>query len=93
MPGQHQRECSLSARALLQDPRYNKGTAFPKNERDAFGLHGLLPSGVNSLETQARRAYKQYRSYESALAKNTFMTSLKDQNEVLFYRLIQDHLN
>lgn len=89
---QKDRSCSLRGHAVLQDPRFNKGTAFSRSERDAFGLNGLLPSGINTLERQAERAYRQYQSYESPLAKNTFMTSLKDQNEVLYYRVIQDHI-
>lgn len=33
------------------------------------------------------RAYEQFRSRQSALAKNTFMTSMKDQNVVLYYKV------
>lgn len=70
----------------------NKGSAFTAEEREQFGLTGLLPSKVNTLEEQVKRAYDQYAARRSALGKNTFMTSMKEQNEVLYYRLIQDHL-
>lgn len=36
---------------------------------------------------QVERAYRQYCSCTDALAKNTFMTSMKEQNEVLYYKV------
>jgi hypothetical protein len=47
----------------------------------------LLPPNVQTLEEQVRRAYDQYKSRPDDLAKNTFMTSMKYQNEVLYYRV------
>lgn len=85
-------DCALTGSALLGSPYHNKGSAFPPNERQDFKLHGLLPPNVQTLDQQVQRAYEQYRTRGDALAKNTFMTSMKDQNEVLCYRLIQDHL-
>ncbi|KAI1618350.1 hypothetical protein EDD37DRAFT_587798 [Exophiala viscosa] len=84
--------CALMGKALLQTPYFNKGMAFTKEERDVFQLNSLLPARVNTLEEQTRRAYEQYQARRTPLGKNTFMTSLKDQNEVLYYRLIQEHL-
>lgn len=52
-----------------------------------FKLHGLLPANVQTLEEQVKRAYAQYSSRSDDLAKNTFMTSMKEQNEVLYYRV------
>ncbi|KJZ76125.1 hypothetical protein HIM_04581 [Hirsutella minnesotensis 3608] len=85
-------ECALSGEALLNIPDFNKGSAFPAEEREQFNLYGLLPENIQTLEAQTRRAYEQYRAQSDNLAKNTFLTSLKDQNEVLYYRLLQDHL-
>jgi malate dehydrogenase (oxaloacetate-decarboxylating) len=70
----------------------NKGSAFTNEERDEFELTGLLPSNVQTLDEQVKRAYAQVSSRSDNLAKNTFMTSLKEQNEVLYYKLIQEHL-
>ena len=36
----------------LHNARLNKGTAFTEAERSAFGLEGLLPPAVLSLELQ-----------------------------------------
>ncbi|CAM1504432.1 Fc.00g020230.m01.CDS01 [Cosmosporella sp. VM-42] len=85
-------DCALTGASLLNTPYLNKGSAFPPEERRRFNLTGLLPQGVQSLDQQVKRAYQQYASREDDLAKNTFLTSLKDQNEVLYYRLLQNHL-
>ncbi|KAJ5568013.1 hypothetical protein N7450_010499, partial [Penicillium hetheringtonii] len=78
--------------ALLQSSRFNKGTAFSEEERITFRLQGLLPPNHQSLNEQVERAYQQYSSRQDDLAKNTFMASMKAQNEVLYYRLLQTHL-
>lgn len=79
-------------RSLLQDPKLNRGTAFTAHERSALGLDGLLPAAVLSLEEQARRAYEQYGRQADDLARNTFLAALHDRNEVLYYKLLEDHL-
>jgi len=79
--------CPLKGSALLNSPFYNKGAAFPADERAAFKLTGLLPTNVSSLEVQSKRAYRQYASLDDNLAKNTFMTSLAEQNSVLYFKV------
>jgi malate dehydrogenase (oxaloacetate-decarboxylating) len=79
-------------RALLRDPRFNRGTAFTVEERAALGLEGLLPPAVCSLEDQALRAYEQFRVQPDDLARNTFLAAVRQRNEVLFYKLLEDHL-
>ncbi|KAJ0163581.1 NAD-dependent malic enzyme, mitochondrial [Colletotrichum tanaceti] len=85
--------CALTGSALLNSPYLNKGTAFPEDERRKFNLTGLLPQSVHSLERQIDRAYAQYRTHGDDLAKNIFLTSLKEQNEVLYYGLLRAHLH
>jgi malate dehydrogenase (oxaloacetate-decarboxylating) len=85
-------ETTLRGRFVLSDPRINKGTAFTAEERDALDLVGLLPPRVITLDDQAGRAYRQYLAQPSDLAKNVFLTALHDRNEVLFFRLLGDHL-
>jgi malate dehydrogenase (oxaloacetate-decarboxylating) len=79
-------------RALLRNPRFNRGTAFTAEERSALGLEGLLPAAVLSLEDQALRAYGQFRAQPDDLARNTFLAAVRQRNEVLFYKLLEDHL-
>ncbi|KIW35694.1 uncharacterized protein PV07_02378 [Cladophialophora immunda] len=82
----------LYGRLLLDNPFYNKGTCFTSQERLDFGLKGLLPTNIQNLDEQVMRAYQQYCNQPDDLSKNTFMTSMAEQNTVLYYRLIQDHL-
>lgn len=77
----------MKGQALLQNPYFNKGSAFPSDERREFGLYSYLPPNVQTLEEQVERAYQQYSTRGDALAKNTFMSSMKEQNEVLYYKV------
>ena len=73
---------------LLNHPRYNKGTAFTEEERDAFDLHGLLPPHVGTLADQIARRQKAFDPFETPFEKYTFLRDLQDINETLFYALI-----
>ena len=77
---------------VLNDPLRNRGVAFTLAEREALGLTGRLPSGVLTLEEQARRAWLQLQAQGSDLAKNVYMEQLHDRNEVLYYKVLLDHL-
>src|SRR5260221_6608683 len=77
---------------LLERPRLNKGTAFTEEERSKLGLHGLLPPHVESLEEQAARAYEAYKRKDDDLERHIYLRALQDTNEVLFYRLLLDHI-
>ncbi|KAG5357214.1 NAD-dependent malic enzyme [Yarrowia sp. C11] len=77
---------------LLNLPHLNKGSGFPLNERRDFGLSGLLPAAEATLEEQVDRAYSQFKKCGTPLAKNGFCTSLKFQNEVLYYALLLKHV-
>jgi malate dehydrogenase (oxaloacetate-decarboxylating) len=85
-------EITARGKAVLADPRINRGTAFTREERRALGLTGLVPPRVLTLDQQAARAYDQYRDQPDDLARNVNLTALHDRNEVLFYRLVTDHL-
>jgi malate dehydrogenase (oxaloacetate-decarboxylating) len=85
-------ETKVRGLAVLNSPLLNKGTAFTAEERIALGLTGLLPPDISTLEAQVKRAYIQYERLPDVLTKNVYLTALHDRNEVLFYRLLSEHL-
>jgi malate dehydrogenase (oxaloacetate-decarboxylating) len=78
--------------AVLGTPTINRGTAFTLAERRELGLTGLLPSGVSTLDGQLRRTYAQYCAQTNELQKWVYLANLRDRNEVLFYRLLSEHI-
>ena len=77
---------------LLDTPLLNKGTAFSDTERTQFGLHGLLPPCVETLEEQVARAHEAYARKEDDLERHIYLRALQDTNEVLFYQLLLEHI-
>ena len=77
---------------LLNWPQSNKGTAFTEDERTAFRLHGLLPPYTETLDQQSVRAYEAYQRKTDDLERHIYLRALQDTNEVLFYRLLLDHI-
>ena len=73
---------------LLHDPQRNKSTAFTEAEREALGLTGLLPSGVEDEDTQVRRALQQLGDKPTDLERYIYLIGLLDTDEVLFYKVI-----
>ena len=85
-------ETALTGLGLLSTPIFNKGTAFPESERDAFSLHGLLPPQVGTLDQQVSRRMKAFHALTDDFSRYTFMRDLQDVNETLFYALITRHV-
>src|SRR6201981_3661973 len=77
---------------LLDSALLNKGTAFSQEERSEFGLHGLLPPQVETLDEQVVRAYEAFQKKDADLERHIYLRALQDTNEVLFYRLLVDHI-
>ena len=73
---------------LLHDPRLNKSSAFTEAEREALGLVGLLPEGVDDLDTQLRRALVQLDAKTTDLERYIYLSQLQDTDETLFYRVL-----
>lgn len=82
----------LTGLNLLNNPFLNKGTAFTKEERAKYGITGMLPSTVQTLEQQSVQAYGQYLSKQTDLEKRIFLMNLFNTNRTLFYKLMGEHL-
>ncbi len=82
----------MSDLPILNDPLRNKGLAFTGLERDSLGLNGLLPYATLTLEEQVLQKYKSFKSQAGDLAKYVFLSSIQNHNEVLFYRLVSEHI-
>ena len=77
---------------LLEFPLLNKGSAFSIEERNEFNLNGLLPEAVESIEEQAKRAWRQFQDFKNNNDKHVYLRNIQDTNETLFYRLLDNHL-
>ncbi|MGD9528517.1 NAD-dependent malic enzyme [Pseudonocardia sp.] len=77
---------------VLATPAVNRGTAFTRQERRDLGLLGLLPARVSTIDEQLRRTYEQYSAQPSDLRKWVYLATLRDRNEVLFHRLLSEHV-
>ena len=88
------RNTKIAARGttLIRNPSLNKGTGFPLDERQAFGLEGLLPVRAKNQTQQAERIYQQLRSAPDDLQKYVMLNALLNRNVHLYYRVLADHL-
>jgi malate dehydrogenase (oxaloacetate-decarboxylating) len=77
---------------LLLHPGLNKGTAFTAEERTTFGLHGLLPPHIGTLEDQRERRLMSLQREATPFGKYSLMRDLQDSDETLFYSLIAHHV-
>ena len=82
---------SLHGVDLLFNSRLNKGTAFSEQERDTFGLHGLLPPHIGTLDDQRLRRKRVLDSRDSNFGKYSNMRNLQDNDETLFYSMIEHY--
>ncbi len=85
-------ETSLPGLMLTRLPLLNKGTNFTREEREEFGLLGLLPPRISSMEEQLERHYSNFRKLTDDLERHVFLRAMQDRSEVLFYALLERHL-
>jgi malic enzyme len=84
-------EVPYRGQRLLRHPTFSKGTAFTTEERIAFGLEGLLPEAVSSIDQQVERVYQNVMRKEDPLERYIGLAALQDRNETLFYRVLVEH--
>jgi malate dehydrogenase (oxaloacetate-decarboxylating) len=85
-------QTNADGQEVVRHPMLNKGTAFPSDERTAFGIDGLLPPAVSTMELQLERCSEAYGAKATDLERYIYLRSLQDRNEVLFYALLGRHL-
>ncbi|MFT9110950.1 MAG: malolactic enzyme [Bifidobacterium psychraerophilum] len=82
----------MSGFTVLNNPFINKGTGFSNKEREEFGLQGMLPEAVQTLDEQVDQAYEQYGEKTSNLERRLFLMEIFDTNRTLFYKLFSEHV-
>jgi malate dehydrogenase (oxaloacetate-decarboxylating) len=80
------------ALAWLNDPLINQGIAFGEAQRSELGLRGLLPSAIGDVDQQVARAYAEFGSEPTDLARHINLRALQDTNETVFYRLVSEYI-
>lgn len=82
----------MRGQEILNNPFLNKGTAFTEAEREEFGLTGMLPAHVQTIQEQADQAYAQYLTKVNDVEKRIFLSTLFDTNRTLFYYLVDQRV-
>ncbi len=85
-------EVNVTGFSLLHIPLLNKSTGFSPEERKLLGLQGLVPPHQSTLDEQKERTYRRYLQEHSDLGRHVYLRSLQDRNEVLFYAMLEEHL-
>lgn len=83
---------NYDGKALLRNPLCNKGTGFTHEERQRLGIEGLLPSQHNTIDTQAQRIYASIFFNPDPVGRHIGLSQLQNRNEVLFYKVLSQHL-
>lgn len=86
-------QIAVRGRQVLARPMLNFGPAYTLEQRRALGLQGLLPPAVNSMNEQLKRVYRQFEKQPDDMSKYVYLNQLQDLNEILYYRLVAEHLD
>lgn len=83
---------NLYGKTLLDNPSCTKSTAFTREERQKYGLRGLLPYDVANINKQKERALENMRRKTNDIEKYIFLNALLERNQRLFYRIMIDQM-
>jgi malic enzyme len=84
-------EIDAAGSELLNRRLLTKDLAFPHAERRLFGLEGLLPNRVLTIEEQVDLEHEHLRLKADDLERYIGLAALQDRNATLFYRLLSEH--
>lgn len=91
MTGEQYVDVPFKGRDLLENPVYNKGSAFTAYEREQLALEGILPEHSLSIEEQHGKVYENYSKQTSDMERYIYLLNLLDRNETLHYHLVLKH--
>merc|ERR1711994_82547 len=83
---------TTSGMDYLRNPRLFKGMGFALDERQALGIHGLLPPRVKSQAEQTDNCLRNIRRYKEPLTQSIYTTDPLARNERLFYKLLSENV-
>jgi len=75
----------------IHNNRLNKGLAASISERQALGVHGLMPPRVKTQAEQVSLCLRRIRSMPEALDQYVYLMDLMQKNERLFYKLLSEN--
>uniref|UniRef100_A0A0K2TKS9 Malic enzyme n=2 Tax=Lepeophtheirus salmonis TaxID=72036 RepID=A0A0K2TKS9_LEPSM len=76
----------------IRNPKLFKGMGFTIEERQALGIHGLLPPRVKNQSEQCDNSLRNLRRYDKPLDKYLYLIDLLDRNERLFYKILSENV-
>ena len=77
---------------ILNNPLFNKATAFKGGERDRLRFRGLLPPRRMNMQLQKDKVLEEIRSAETMIQKHLILEDVHDYNETLYHRILVDHM-
>ena len=92
LTGESYYEVFVRGKSVLNDPHLNTASCVTREERQSLGLEALVRPAITTLESEVQRAYETYLNIPDDLEKYIYLVSLQDQSEVIFFRLLVDHL-
>jgi hypothetical protein len=73
---------------LIRDTIRHCGISTPIEERQIFGIRGLVPAAHIPIELDVERCMEQMRLKETSLEKYTYLHGIMDVSERLFYAIL-----